>query len=237
MTTRWSLVLQAGLDGATDKDSKDALTELCRAYWYPLYGFVRRQGHNEEDAKDLIQSFFENILRKDAIKTVDPDKGRFRSYLLGSLKNHLVNQNRRANAIKRGGAIDCISIDTKEGERLLSNGSVETRDPEKLYHRNWAEALLNQALNRLREDHAKAGKHTLFEKLEPHLIANDASGETRAEMAKQLGMTVGAIGNSLRRLRQRYGDLVREAIADTVGDPREVDEELQFLMAVLREQA
>ncbi len=236
-TTRWSLVLQAGLQGDDTVDSHQALAELCQAYWYPLYGYVRRQGHAEPDAKDLVQGFFEHLLEREMVATADPSRGRFRSYLLGSLKHYLSDEQRRRQAIKRGGQAETVSIDTEAGERLLQAENTDERDPEKLYHRGWAESLLNQAIDRLREAHVQVGKQALFEHLEPHLVGNDKTSDTRQALANKLGMTAGAISSSLHRMRQRYGELVREAIADTVSDPNEVDEELRFLMSVLRERA
>lgn len=234
-TTRWSLILQAGLDD--EPQAEQALAELCQAYWYPLYGYARRSGFSQPDAEDLIQSYFAHLLERQAMKGFDPDKGRFRSYLLGGLKNHLINQQRHTQARKRGGMVETVSIDADTGEKRLLAEAADGLDPEKLFHRGWAQAVLNRALDQLRASHQDAGKAEFFELMEPFLVGNPSGVENRDGLAERLNTTANALNIKLHRLRKRYGDLVREAIADTVSSPGEVDDELRFLMTVLRNQA
>ena len=229
--THWSVVL-AGGDEPSDRRA-EALSTLCRTYWYPLYAFVRALGYSQEDAKDFTQGFFAHLLEKETLSRVRRGSGRFRSFLLGSLKNYVAESHRKARALKRGGETILISLDAELGEEKFSIEPADERTPEMLYHRNWAEALLNVALDRLRGDYEKAGKLPLFEQLEPYLSGNDQV-PTYPEMAEKLHMTVSAVTSAIFRVRRRYAELVKEAIADTVESSEEIEEELQFLFAALR---
>jgi RNA polymerase sigma factor (sigma-70 family) len=228
--THWSLVLAAGQAGSPRADA--ALEKLCRTYWAPLYAFIRRRGHNPEDAQDLTQEFFTQLLKRNDIATTSPEKGRFRSFLLAALKNFLINEWRRGQCEKRGGGQVIIPLDAQPAEARYQLELVEAATPESLFERHWALTVLDQALNRLRQEYADTGKGDLFD-----LLKQTLSGEKRttphAELAARCGISVGAVDVAVHRLRRRYGELLREEIAHTVGQPGEVDEEMRHLRAVL----
>lgn len=229
-TTHWSVVLAAGQDD--DANRGKAMEELCRAYWYPVYAFIRRWGHSAEDAQDLTQGFFAHLLERDTFAAARKEKGRFRSFLLGALKNYLSYESRKQATLKRGGKATVVPIDEEEGEDRYRQDLIHEAAPDKLYLRSWADSLLASTFDRLRGDYAKAGKVNLFEKLSPLL----AGGETEAsykQLSEGLGMTVGAVTTSVYRMRKRYGELLREQIAHTVGRPEDVDDEIACLFAAL----
>ena len=225
-TTRWSMVLRAGEPGAK---AREALSNLCEAYWYPLYAYVRRQGHSAHDAQDLTQEFFARLLERGGVGDVAPGLGRFRTWLLTALKHFLINEWHRARAQKRGGGAVHVSMDDDAEARYLR----EPADPltaEKLFDRRWALTLLDRVLARLGREMAETGKAAHFEALKFCL-----SGEKRAytEVAATLGMTEGAVKVAVHRLRERYRALIRAEIMETVADPDEVDGELRDLFAAL----
>ena len=224
--TRWSVVLAA----AGEADS--ALAVLCRAYWFPLYAFVRRQGVSPPDAEDLTQGFFTHLLGKGALASVDRGKGRFRTFLLASLKHYLADQRDRAAAQKRGGGKSPISLDACSAEERYAVEPRHELSPDRLFDRRWALAVIEQALERLRHEYAVGGKETLFSELKPLLTA---PGEARpyAEIGATLGMNEGAVKVAVHRLRQRYGAALRAEIAETVESPSEVDAELRYLLEAL----
>lgn len=228
-TTHWSVVLAAGEEGGTDQAT--ALEQLCRVYWYPVYAFVRRQGHGPHDAQDLTQEFFAHLLERDTLAAVRQEKGRFRSFLLGALKNHLGYQARKKSALKRGGRAIVVAIDEEESEERFRLDLAHEDTPEKLYLRSWAETLLASTLGLLRQDYEQAGKLALFEKLQPHL--SGAAGISYQETGTALGLSAGAVTTSVYRMRQRYGELLRKQIAETVASPAEVDDEISFLFAAV----
>jgi RNA polymerase sigma-70 factor (ECF subfamily) len=228
--THWSVVLAAG--GGDSTHAHAALEKLCRAYWPPIYAFVRRQGHAPHDAEDLTQEFFARLLGKNYLADVDRAKGRFRSYLLASLKHFLANEWDKARAKKRGGGQTLIPIDAG---RIETSCGVEPADhltADKIFERRWALTLLDQVLRRLRAEYVRDGKEKLFEQLKPTLTEASRS-VAYAEIATRLGTTEGAIKVSVHRLRQRYRELLRAEIADTVGGPDEVEDELRNLFAAL----
>jgi RNA polymerase sigma-70 factor (ECF subfamily) len=227
-TTRWSVVLRAGAGSAA---ADDALAKLCRAYWYPLYAFVRRQGHGPHDAQDLTQGFFARLLEKKDLAAVDRSKGKFRSFLLAAMKHYLANEWDRAHAQKRGGGLALISIDDAEAEGRYAHEAAEQRTPEQLFDRRWALTLLDQVLARLEDEMACAGKRAIFDALKFALTG--ASAAPYEEIARHLGTTEGALKVAIHRLRDRYRTLLREEIAETVGSAAEVDEELRHLFAAL----
>jgi RNA polymerase sigma factor (sigma-70 family) len=227
-TTHWSLILLAG--GSAESRAKDALECLCRAYWPPLYAYVRRQGHSPHDAQDLTQEFFARLLEKNYIQLADPERGRFRSFLLKSLKHFLVNEWARGQAQKRGGGQRVFSLDEEAAERIYQQEPVGQVPPESLYDKRWAMTLLERAMERLGADYAKAGKQVLFDQLRPLLVA-EASNDTYRELATSLGMSEGAVKVALHRLRHRFRDTVREEVGETVASPADVDEELRCLMS------
>jgi RNA polymerase sigma-70 factor (ECF subfamily) len=229
VTTRWSVVLAAGKSSSAE--SEQALSQLCRTYWYPLYAFVRRQGHSPQDAEDLTQEFFARLLDKNYLKNITVEGGKFRSYLLTLLKHFLANEWNRERAQKRGGGRTILSIDDKDAETRYACEPADHSTPEALYERRWATTLLDQAMERLRADYAASGKSTLFAALQGHL-----SGAERlvpyAKLGASLGMSEGAVKAAVHRLRKRYGELLRAEIADTVSGPEEVEEEIRNLIAV-----
>ncbi len=228
-TTHWSVVLAAGQHESPQ--AAEALEKLCRTYWYPLYAYVRRSGHSPEDAQDLTQEFFARLLARDSFAHVGPQKGKFRSFLLTALRHFLSDQWRQARAVKRGGGAEVLSLDALEAEERYRLEPVERMDAEKIYERRWALTLLEQALQRLREESAAAGKTKLFEALES-LVAGE-SDISCGEVAVKLGLTDSAVKSSLHRLRERYRALVREEIAHTVAEPAEVEAEVRYLITVV----
>lgn len=228
--THWSVVLAAGRSDSTH--AHDALEKLCRNYWFPIYAFVRRQGHAPHDAQDLTQEFFARLLEHNYLADVDRSKGRFRSFLLASLKHFLANEWDKAKAQKRGGGKVLIPIDVANAESSCGFEPADAATAEKLFERRWALALLEHVLKNLREEYVRDGKETLFEQLKPTLT--EASRAVRyADIAAQLGTTEGAIKVAVHRLRQRYRELLRAEIADTVASAAEIDDEIRNLFAAL----
>ena len=229
-TTHWSVVLAAG--DAAAPQAEAALAELCRTYWYPLYAFIRRKGHSPHDAQDLTQEFFARLLEKKYLQLADRERGRFRSFLVKSLKHFLVNEWVRGQAQKRGGGQKVFSLNEAAAERSYLQQPADQLAPESLYDKQWAMTLLERAMERLGADYAAAGKRKLFEQLKSLLLA-EGSGESYRHLADPLGLTEGAVKVAVHRLRQRFRDAVRSEIAQTVATPAEVDEELRCLMAAM----
>lgn len=229
-TTRWSVVMAAG--APTSSRSEEALAQLCQAYWYPLYAYVRRQGHSAHDAQDLTQEFFARLLEKNYLAAVNRDKGRFRSFLLAALKHFLANEWDKARALKRGGGQEIIHLDAHDAETRYSLEPKELLSADKIYERRWAMLLLDRVLNRLREEQVAAGKGEQFDLLKTCLLG-ERSSVPYLELAGQLRMTEGNVKVTVHRLRQRYRELLRAEIAETVASPADVDEELRQLFAAL----
>ena len=230
VTTHWSVVLAAGHANTTG--SRDALARLCQTYWHPLYAYVRRLGHSPHDAQDLTQEFFARLLAKNYLARADESRGRFRSFLLTSLKHFLANEWDKAQAQKRGGGEILISIDYAAAETTCHFEPVDPSTAEKVYERRWALTLLDYVLRRLRAEYTASDREKLFEALKPTLT--EASRAVRyAEIASRLDTSEGAVKVAVHRLRQRYRELLRAEIADTVASPDEVDGELRSLFAAL----
>ena len=229
-TTHWSVVLAAGQSATPHAEA--ALESLCRSYWYPLYAYVRRQGHRPEDAQDLTQEFFARLLAKEYLKLADQGRGRFRSFLLKSLQHFLVNEWVRGQAQKRGGGQQILPLDEETAERIYQQESSAPLAAESLYDKRWAVTLLDRAMDRLGADYATAGKRELFDHLK-RLLLTEGSGVIYREAAHQSGLSEGAVKVAVHRLRQRFRDAVRAEIAQTVATPEEVDEELRCLMAAM----
>ncbi len=229
-TTRWSVVIAAG--SPSSPKSAAALSHLCQAYWYPLYAFVRRQGHSAHDAQDLTQEFFARLLEKNYLAAVSREKGRFRSFLLASLKHFLANEWDKARALKRGGGQEIIHLDAHDAETRYHLEPKEVQSADKIYERRWAMTLLDRVLERLREEQVAAGKAEQFELMKTCLMGERAA-QPYAELAGQLKMTEGNVKVIVHRLRQRYRELLRSEIAETVASPADVDEELRQLFAAL----
>lgn len=229
-TTQWSLVVSAG--HGSQPGARAALEELCRLYWYPLYAFLRRVGHRDVDAEDLIQGFFASLIEQDWLATADPAKGRFRSFLLVCLKRFVGGEARKAAAQKRGGRRVILSLDDENAAQRYATEMAEGLAPDEVYDRRWALTLLEQAWDRLREECQAAGKLPLFEHLR---AAQDGGTETPAyeAPAAALNLTESALKSALFRLRARYREVLRQEVAQTVSDPREVDDEIRHLLQVL----
>jgi RNA polymerase sigma-70 factor (ECF subfamily) len=233
-TTHWSLVVAAKPDEASETRAREALEELCRAYWYPLYAFVRYRGYSSDDAQDLTQSFFARIIETGGFASADPERGRFRSYLLGAMKHFLANEWHRAQTQKRGGQVQFIEWDALGPEARYAGTSRQSDDPEHLFDREWALETVAGALLALREEMVKAGKGKLFDALKGSLTGEDDS--PREEIAARLDMSEGAVKVAVHRLRRRYRKLLRAAIAETVSNKADLDDEMRYLVAVLRRQ-
>ncbi len=230
VTTHWSLVVSAGRNDTPH--ARDALEKLCRTYWFPIYAFVRRQGHNPHDAQDLTQEFFARLLEQKTLAVADPARGRFRSFLLASLKHFLANEWDKTKAQKRGGGQILIPIDVATAESSCGIDPADHLTAEKIFERRWALTLLDQVLRRLRAEYVRDGKKNLFEQLKPTLT--EVSRSVRyAEIAARLGTGEGAIKVAVHRLRLRYREVLRAEIADTVANPAEVEDEIRNLFAAL----
>jgi RNA polymerase sigma-70 factor (ECF subfamily) len=229
-TTRWSQVVAAG--GRAGPASREALAELCAAYWYPLYAFVRRKGHPPDEAADLVQGTFLTILDRDGLAAVAPERGRFRSFLMSACAHHLADCRDRDRAARRGGGATPISIDRALAEGRYSAEPINDWTPERLFERRWATGLLEHAVARLEAESIAAGKTALVSHLLPTLTGG-RGGIPLAAIAAELGMTEGAVKMAASRLRKRYGEILREEIARTVADPADVEDEVRSLFEVL----
>ena len=229
-TTHWSIVLSAG--GENSDAAATALEKLCRAYWYPLYVFIRRKGYEPHTAQDLTQGFFARLLEKNYLQGLDRNKGKFRSFLLAALEHYLSNEWRRSQAEKRGGKVAFISLDDQSAEQKYLQIPGSEISAEKLFERQWATTLLEQVLARLRGEFVGAGKQRLFEEIKIFL-----TGEKRAisyaELASKLGTSEAALKMAVSRMKQRYGELLRSEIAQIVSKPEEIEDELRALLAAL----
>jgi RNA polymerase sigma-70 factor (ECF subfamily) len=230
VTTHWSVVLAAG-QGASD-GADVALEKLCRGYWWPLYAFVRRRGYGPHDAQDLTQEFFARLLAKDFFRAVDRNKGKFRSFLLAALEHFLANEWRRSQTQKRGGKFTFVSINDDSAEQPFLQVPASNLSPEQLFEQQWAMTLLNQTLARLEQEFVVSGKGGLFGELKIFLTGEKRAA-SYAELGAKLGMTEAALKMAVSRMRQRYGELLRAEIANTVSDPAEVEAELKALFKAL----
>lgn len=229
-TTQWSVVLSAGCSDSNVAHA--AMAQLCERYWYPLYAYLRQRNRSSEDAEDLVQGFFERVLQSHWLDRVTPERGRFRSWLLASLRHHLADERDRDRALKRGGGAPVVSLDALDAEARFQSEPADPRTPEQLYDRRWALTVLREALSQLRADYNLAGKSSLFEALQPTLPGG--SGQVRYDdLGSSLGMTEGAVKVAVHRLRHRYRDLVRRVVAETLESPELVDSELEHMMSAL----
>jgi RNA polymerase sigma-70 factor (ECF subfamily) len=226
-TTQWSVVMAAGDDH--HEEAFEALSRLCESYWYPLYAYVRRRT-SENEARDLTQSFFAHLLDKNTVAAADQTRGRFRAFLLTALKNFLTNEWAKERAVKRGGGATHLSLDFEDGDSRLRIEPSAGETPEHLYERQWAMALLDRVLSRLREEYVAAGKERQFDLFKPFIAG--AGGDYQAA-AKRLGWTDNAVRVAAHRLRGRYRELLRAEIAHTVGSLDDVDDEIRWLFQVL----
>jgi RNA polymerase sigma-70 factor (ECF subfamily) len=229
-TTSWSLVIAAA--GSPDDQSKKALASLCERYWYPLYAFIRRQGHEPDQARDLTQDFFVRLLEKNYMGQADQRRGRFRAFLLTAVKHFLLNEADRASAKKRGGEYVILPIEFRGAEQSYQLEPAHDATPEKIFERNWAVALLQTVTDQLQREFVQAGKAKHFESLKP-MLTGESEGVRYGEIADELGLSEGAVKVAIHRLRRRFRELLRQEVAETVADPRQVDEEIHFLAEVL----
>lgn len=225
-TTHWTVVLAAGQRHTPQSDG--ALEELCRTYWFPLYAYVRRRGHTKEDAEDLVQAFFARFLEKNYLAGVNAERGRFRAFLLASLKHFLINEWKKSQRLKRGGGEKLLSLDWETADTKFQVTTTNEPSPDRAFDREWALALLAKVIERLQQECAADGKAQLFAQLK--LFLTTGQGESaQAEVAKSLGMEEGAVRVAIHRLRQRYRQLLRDEIANTLSDVTMVNEEMRAL--------
>jgi len=229
-TTHWSLVLNAA--EASSPEADRALAQLCETYWFPLYVYVRRQGHNPDDAQDLTQEFFRRLLEKNYLRTIDRQKGKFRTFLLAAMEHFLAKHWRDSHRLKRGGGHTIVSLDDQSAEQRYRAEPAQESTAEHLFERRWALTLIEEGLKRLRQEFAGIKKLALLEALQPFLTG-ERPDLTYAQVGAQLDMSEGAVKVAVHRLRARYGELLREEIAKTVASPDEVDQELRYLIEVI----
>ncbi len=228
-TTSWSMVIKATREN--DENAGAALNDLCETYWYPLYAFARRKGHERSAAEDLTQSFFAFLLEKDRLARADENRGRFRTFLLTSFTNFMTNEWRSEQALKRGGGEPVLSLDFETADKKYSVSPGDDITPEKIFERTWAMALLNQTLLQVKEHYHQTGKGELFDEIQVFLVGT--SKASYKEIAERLKMREGAIKVAVHRLRERYGEQLRMQIARTLDDPTQVDDELKRLFEAL----
>ncbi len=226
-TTRWTLVIAAG--DPRRKDARSALASLCESYWYPLYAYLRRCGHPADQAQDLTQEFFMRVLEGRYLDRADPEKGRFRSFLLTSLKFFVADEQDRQRALKRGGAI--LPLEFSSGEERYQREPAHDETPERIFERRWALAVLDRVVEKLRDEFVQHGRAEHFERLKVFLVGQPDA--PYAALAGEMNTSEGALKVAIHRLRKRYRELFRQEIADTVADPSEVESELRFLAAAL----
>src|ERR1700675_3949263 len=227
-TTRWTLVIPAA--DPQRKDARSALVSLCEGYWYPLYAYVRRRGYPDDQAQDLTQEFFIRVLEGRYLDRADREKGRFRAFILSSLKFFLADEADRNRAQKRGGG-NVLSLEISSGEERYQRDPAHDETPERIFERRWALSVLDRVVERLRNEFVQHGRPEHFERLKMFLLGQ--SDAPYAALAREMNTSEGALKVAIHRLRKRYRDLFRQEIADTVADPAEVESELRYLGAVL----
>jgi len=229
-TTHWSVVLAA--KGGASASVDEALEKLCRAYWPPLYAYIRREGHDATEAQDLTQEFFARLLERDYLGRLDPQRGKFRSFLLAYAKHFLAEHREKARAQKRGGGQALLSLDAGEGEEGYLSEPVDELTPEQIFERRWVQTLLQRAFDRLAAEYVTVDQAALFEALKDFQPRQPGS-QTYAQIAAGLGTTEAAVKSAMQRLRQRHREILRDVIAQTVSSASEVEEEIRHMRAVL----
>ena len=229
-TTHWSVVLSAGQ--LNSSRASESLEKLCRAYWPPLYSYVRRQGRGPEEAQDLTQAFFAKLLEKNFWARADPQKGRFRSFLLTALRHFLADERDRGKTAKRGGGLALISLDEQASEQRFLEGLSQNLSGEQQFDRQWAATVLEQARTKLRQECAASGKSGLYDRVSL-VDGQNESAVPHALIAQELGMSISAVKSAVSRLRARYGELVRQEVAHTVSNPAEIEGEIRYLLSVI----
>jgi DNA-directed RNA polymerase specialized sigma24 family protein len=230
-STSWSLVVAAAANPTPD--SRASLANICKAYWPPVYAFVRRTGYDPDQAQDLTQAFFATMLEKNYLGEANRERGRFRTFLLAAVKHFLANEWDKEHALKRGGGQTAVAIDPLEAEEWFAPEVVEERTPETLFARGWALSLLARVMEKLRVEYSGLGKADYFDKLSP-LLDGDPPAKAYDALALELAASPGALRVAVHRMRRRYRDLLRAELAETVSTPAEIDEEIRFLLAALR---
>lgn len=230
VTTKWSVVLAAGRSDTTR--SQAALEKLCRTYWYPLYAYVRRRGYSPEDAQDLTQAFFAQLLEDRSLAGADPNLGRFRSYLLTAMNHFLTDEWKKGRAQKRGGGCEVLSLDWALAQERFDLEPADDSAPDRIFEKQWALALLAEVLNRLELEYQLDGKAEIFTALKQTLMGSRES-QPYAELAVGLGMNESAVKVAVHRLRKRYRELIREEIAGTLERSQDIDEEMRCLFSAL----
>lgn len=231
-TTQWSVVL-AARDG-TDSEARAALETLCNAYWYPLYAYVRGSGNDPDSARDLTQAFFAKLLEGDLLQATEQSKGRFRSFLLASLKNFLSHERDREQALKRGGGTITVSIEAGGAEGRYTQEPVDALTPDQIFERRWGLTIMERAMERLEtETNSTAERPDQFDRLKPYLTGSEPHIPYR-EVATEMGTSEGAVKTAVHRMRRSYGRILRQEIADTLSNPAELDDELRNLLTVIR---
>jgi len=229
-TTHWSVVLAAGEESSPQTEA--ALTRLCQTYWLPIYAFVRKRGHSPEQAEDLVQEFFGNFLEKNYVAKATRERGRFRSFLMTSVENFLHNVHARNQTRKRGGGVPLLSLDNQDAEAGYLSETTDESDPAKAFEQRWASTVLQTVLQRLRNEFVQRSQSELFDALAAHLWGESGS-IPYAQVAERFKFTIANVKTTAFRLRQRYRELLREEIAQTVDQPGEIDEEIRYLMKVV----
>jgi RNA polymerase sigma factor (sigma-70 family) len=229
-STHWSIIIDAQGESPA---AQEALEKLCRIYWRPIYSFVQRQGVRPEEAEDLTQGFFADLLERRSLTAVRKEKGRFRSYLLGALKYFLTDERRRAMAIKRGKGQRLIPLEELSANERIEMEPTYPITAEQIYERRWAATVLERVLGLLKNEYVAAGNAVLFDSLK-QLLPDEPGSPSQADIARQLGMTSNAVRQAFHRFRQRYQSLLREEIAHTVATPGDIEDELRHLIAVVR---
>jgi RNA polymerase sigma-70 factor (ECF subfamily) len=230
VTTHWSVVLSAGRSDSTR--ARQALEGLCQTYWYPLYAYVRRRGYPPHDAQDLTQGFFACLLERQSLANADPNKGRFRSFLLGAINHFLATERAKIQTQKRGGGCEILSLDLAEAERRFDLEPADNATPDKAFDKAWATALLDKVLGQLEEEFRREQKAHLFDTLK-QALAGPREAQPYSALATQLSMNEGAVRTAVHRLRKRYRQLLEAEIAHTVASPEEVTDEMRYLLQVV----
>ena len=228
-TTEWSVVFAAGAESTTT--SRSAMGQLCERYWYPLYFYARRRSYSPEDARDLTQDFFAELLGKDLVGRADREKGKFRAFLLTAFKRHIGHEREKAHAQKRGGGQVPLSLDFDAAEGRYRLEPADGLTPEKVFERHWVMTLLAQVLARLKEECAESGKGEFFERAKG-LLTGEEAPPSYSKMGAELGITEGAVKVAVHRLRRRFAQLLRLEVAQTLANPDDIDEEIQYLFSV-----
>lgn len=229
-TTNWTLIVEAAGDDSSV--ARSALAQLYEAYWYPVYAFIRRQGYSESDAEDIAQGYFTRFIEKGYVKDLTPEAGRFRAFVLASLRHYISNERDRERAQKRGGGRRLVPLDAASGEERYAHEPVDPVTPERLFERAWAEAVLQHAIDRLARETAETDGADRFERLKAHLTGEDEPPEYR-ELAQAWGVSESAVRVTVHRLRKRFIRVLRDVVAATVADLADVDAELRKLLEIL----